>query len=407
LVLDGNSVFITGPGGVGKSFVLDRIIQGLRERKKDVAVCASTGIAAIRLYGSTVHAFLGTGLCGSPRALAQGLKKGEVRNPEKVEMRLRRTDVLVLDEVSMLSGDYLDMMDMWLQRNRRVLKPFGGMQLVFCGDFLQLPPVQKQTDRFDHLYAFQSPAWAARNPVMVPLTEVFRQHDKEFIEHLMLVRKGQVPATTLAYFSKRVNALGVSLNPTRLYSRNDTAARVNKERLDALKAPMKTYTADIEGDSDMWMEKIVKDCLAELDLVLKIGAPVLFLRNNYEAGYINGERGTVIDLGEGYVQVQKMDGRVVQVNQECWELRDGERTVRATMRQYPLKLAWAITIHKSQGMTLDLLQCDVSECFAPGQTYVALSRASTVEGLGLTAPMRAEHVQADPTLVAYCNDHGI
>lgn len=407
VALSGKSMFITGPGGTGKSEVLSTIIKGLGNVGRSVAVCASTGIAAIRVGGSTIHSWLGTGLHQNSGELSKAIARGDVfRNIRKVEERLKGADVLVIDEVSMLSGDYISMMDFWLKRYRKSsMKPFGHVQMIFTGDFLQLPPVSKRGEEADYPYAFQSPAWQKLAMENVALTHVFRQDDREFIEHLMRVRRGYLPLDTQKYFNARV---GVKLkDPTRLYAHNATAYSVNFQFLHKLAGKKYEFEADVEADDDMWGEKIVKDCIADFSLELKVGAPVLFLRNNYALKYVNGERGTITEVCPPVITVQKLDGTVVHVVKETWEAKDADQKVRATMAQYPLKLAWAMTIHKSQGMTLDLLECNVSECFAPGQTYVALSRVKTAGGLALTENIEPEHVKTDSVLVEYCQKLGI
>jgi len=402
----GENLFITGPGGTGKTEVVNRIITGLRSSGKTVAVTASTGIAAIRLSGCTIHSWLGTGILKNPGELKKALADHELYNAKKIEQRMKDADVLVVDEVSMLSGDFLSMMDSWIKSCRKVsLKRFGGLQVIFTGDFLQLPPVEKRGDRFEYRYAFESPAWKALKPAPIALRHVFRQDDEEFIGYLSKLRKGQVDEKMLTYFNARVDAK--LEDPTRLYARNDRVYSVNYAYLQQLPGEKREYEADIDSEDDRWAEKIVKDCIADYIVELKVNAPVLFLRNNREAGYINGERGTVVEMADGKVTVRKETGHVVEARPETWELRDADQKVRATLTQIPLKLAWAMTIHKSQGMTLSRMECDVAECFAPGQTYVALSRAKSIDGLALSEEMESGHVEADPTLVAYCTELGI
>jgi len=409
--LAGESLYITGPGGTGKSEVLNRIVRGLETSGKSVAITASTGIAAIRVGGCTIHSWLGTRILKNQGELAKAMSSFDLRSSRKVEQRITKADVLVLDEVSMMSGDYIGMMDFWIKANRKSsLKPFGGMQVIFTGDFLQLPPVQKRGQKFEHHYAFQAPAWQKAKLRCIALTEVFRQEDVEFIENLMKVRKGCASGAVLKYFNQRV---GASLdNPTKLFAKNEAVYAENFKHLMALDGQKMEYEAEIDGE-DRYAEKLVKDCIAEFQLELKVGAPVLFIRNNYDYegdganGYINGERGVVTRLQPDKVIVRKASGRHVEVQPETWEYKNADQEVLATLRQIPLKLAWAMTIHKSQGMTLDLLECDASECFAPGQTYVALSRARTFEGLSLTEPLTPRAVKADPTLVEHCISLGI
>ncbi len=397
----GESIFITGPGGTGKSVLVEHILAALRKAGKQVAVTASTGIAAIRIGGCTIHRWLGTQIKKNKAELAKTLSQHRVKDLRRIEERLRGCQVLIVDEVSMLSGDYIQMMDFWLRRIRRVLtRPFGGLQVIFTGDFLQLPPVKKRDDHFDYEYGFQAPAWKKADLTVHALRKVFRQEDQEFVDMLMRVRVGDVDPVLLAYFNERVEA-DLHGEPTRLYARNDTVYATNFDQLQKLAGKPHPYDADLDGEDD-WAEKLVRDCIADTFLELKVGAPVLFLYNNYEIGYVNGERGTVVELSENLIKVEKADGIVVLVEQASWSIMDGDEKVRATMRQFPIKLAWAMTIHKAQGMTLDLLECDVSQSFAAGQTYVALSRVRSREGLRLTEEIEAEHIKVDQEIVAFC-----
>ena len=398
---DGESIFITGPGGTGKSVLVEYIIAALRKGGKQVSVTASTGIAAIRIGGCTIHRWLGTQIKKNKAELARTLSQHRIKDLRRIEERLRDCEVLIVDEVSMLSGDYVQMMDFWLRRIRRVLtKPFGGLQVIFTGDFLQLPPVQKRSDHFEYAYGFQAPAWKKADLKVHALTKVFRQEDQEFVDVLMRVRVGDVDQSVLMYLNTRVGA-DLDGEPTRLYARNDTVYAINFGRLRKLPGEPHTYDADLEGEDD-WAEKLVKDCIADTFLELKVGAPVIFLYNNYEVGYMNGERGIVGELAEDFIKVEKANGTVVLVEQASWSIQDGDGKNRATMRQFPLKLAWAMTIHKAQGMTLDFLECDVSQSFAAGQTYVALSRVRSLEGLRLTEQMEEEHVKVNKEIVAFC-----
>ena len=401
---DGKNLFITGPGGTGKSATIDRIIRVLKQMGRQVAVCASTGIAAVNIGGCTIHSFLGTALSKDVTDLVSFMgNNGHV--PTKHAERLNTVDTLVLDEVSMLTGDYLTMADLWIRMARihrlaGTYKPFGGMQLIISGDFLQLPPVETRDDSFEHQYAFQSPVWSRLDAELVQLTHVFRQSDREFIHHLMRLRRGIVTPDTAAFFNSRV---GVKLkDPTRLYAKNVMVDRVNREHFNRLPGKSRKYTALLTGSAQA-RERLLKNCLVGRTLALKLGAPVLFARNCYVQGndYVNGERGRVVRMYHNTVEVEKENGDIVLVSKVTWELKNAGMKVVASMSQLPLKLAWAITIHKSQGMTLQTVECDISECFARGQAYVALSRACTTEGLSLTSPIDSTCITVDPKLVAF------
>lgn len=397
-VKKGRSIFLTGPGGVGKTETVKEIIHRVRSQGRRVAVCASTGIAAVHIRGTTIHSFLGTKLCKNVNEL---MKMRDVLGSDAAIARAHETDLIVLDEVSMLTGDYLDMMDYRLRILRGNPAPFGGLQILFCGDLLQLPPVIKGYDKVEYRYPYQSEAWRSLAPESVLLTKIFRQSDAEFIQHLLNVRCGRIGSETVDYFNQRV---GAELDePTELHSRNDMVDRINSHNLFDLPGKKHTYNAELTG-SPYHKNRLVKNCIVPVKLELKEGAPVLFCRNAAGVNgmfYTNGERGIVAKLNRDCVLVRKQGGQHVLVAPERWELLDAGMKPAATLTQIPLKLAWALTIHKSQGMSLDLLRCDVSECFAEGQTYVALSRARRFDGLALTEPMRKDCVQTDNALVEY------
>jgi len=401
LAMDGRNVFVTGPGGVGKSEVVNQIIDGLQMNGKRVYVTASTGVAAVRVGGSTIHSYLGTGIAFNKDSLRKDFARGFVPRLEKIEERFRKTEVLVVDEVSMLTGDYLEMMDWWIKRHRTSTAPFGGVQLIFSGDFLQLPPVIKRSMKVATKYAFQSPAWERADFQTVHLETCFRQDDEEFLKHLLRIRRGVVPFDTDKYFKARI---GVELEePTRLYATNQKVFEVNMQHLTQLPGEVREYEATFDGDSDKYAEKLVKNCIADFCVELKVGAPVIFLRNRYAEGQliiVNGQRGKVVACEGGVVHVET-DGQTHAIGPVEWEYKDADQKVLCTMHQIPLKLAWALTIHKSQGMTLDSLLCDVSSCFEKGQVYVALSRVRSIEGLSLSSALDTKKVQACKEAVGF------
>lgn len=395
--MEGHSCFITGPGGVGKSELTRRLVNDLRRKGKIVAVTASTGVAAVNIRGMTIHSTLGTGIAGN-RVEAQ--RKYTVEAAAKAEKRLCDVDTIILDEVSMLTGDYIDMMDWWLRLILGIDRPFADKQIIFVGDFLQLPPVIKDSerDRVFKKYAFQSDIWEANPPSCFYLRQCYRQDDADFRKHLMRVRRGICPNDTLDYFNARCHArLPAGTVPTKLRATNKEADLINDREFRKLKSPTQTYDAQFQGHPS-WIEALKKNLPCEEILDLKVGAEVVFIKNNRLVGYVNGTRGVVESL-EGHVQVRTRDGTLLDAQLEEWEMVNSSDQVLAKVIQYPLRLAWAMTIHKAQGSTLDDLDVDPTSIFERGQCYVALSRVRSINGLTLTAPLLAAHVRASRLLV--------
>lgn len=417
LALEGRNLLLTGPGGTGKSETVRHLIAELRKKHKypgTVVVAASTGAAAINISGCTIHAFLGTTIA---KNVDQMLRDPSLRvqNYRSAHERIETAKAIIIDEVSMLSGDYISMMDYRLRSVRQSpgdrQLPFGGVQVIFVGDFTQLPPVSNERigERHMYEYAFQSPAWRVADIAVVQLTKVFRQTDAEFIGHLSNVRRGNLTNATIDYFNARVGA--VVVEPTRLYARNDTVDMVNQSKLSELPGAAVEFKMEFDGN-DMYLSKLSE--VVEPIIELKVGAPVVFTRNLYapsEYGesviarfiYANGERGTVLSINKKQrsVSVRKWNGKTVLVEAAKYEYRNGSSKVVATATQLPLRLAWAMTIHKAQGATLDAVECDIAECFQSGHAYVALSRARTIDGLSLRRPLDPGRIAADDRVIQY------
>ena len=406
LALLGKNILISGPAGTGKSLVVQRIIEDLRGMDMSVAVTASTGVAALNIRGSTIHSFLGTGIKGTRQEVERNPPALRGKRGSHLARRLEGVDVLVIDEISMLTGDYLDMAAWWLANVRQVERArtptrFGSLQLVLVGDFLQLPPVQKDDNRADRLYAFQAECWPHLDIHSVMLQENFRQRDGAFTERLLELREGRVTSAARDLFAPCV---GRKLDdPVRLVPHNTTAQRINLQQLNQMPGTLYSSKAIFSGHS-AWIESLRKNCIAEEDLQIKPGAPIIFLKNDREMGIVNGMSGKVLAVKTGEVTAQRPDGTVISVNKHTWELCDANEKVVASMKQYPLKLAWALTIHKSQGMTLDKVRCEVDHVFETGHAYVALSRAKTLEGLSLRDPVSEGQFLACPEAMEFYGD---
>ncbi len=375
----GASVFLTGEAGSGKTHVVNRYAEYLRSRGISYAMTASTGIAATHLRGMTIHSWSGVGV--HTEIDDEGFKH-LIKNRVAVR-RIRDAKVLVIDEVSMLDARTLSLVERICRQVRGGTSiPFGGLQVVLVGDFFQLPPVSKgEAARF----AFESPAWEALRPVVCYLSEQHRQEDSVFLEILSAIRRDEVSASHLS--SVRGRLLGPDDFPDedlpRLFTHNADVDRINMAALARLPGKARIFHMATRG-SEKPLSSLVRGCLSPEQLELKEGATVMFTKNNPDEGYVNGTIGTVtgFETSTKFPIVRTRDGESVTAEPTEWALEEGEEIV-ARIRQIPLRLAWAMTIHKSQGVSLDAAVMDLSRVFEYGQGYVALSRVRTLAGISL------------------------
>lgn len=377
VMMGGSNVFLTGAPGAGKTYVLNKFVKRAERAGKRIAVTASTGIAASHLGGTTIHSWSGLGILDE---LSPGdLKK--LSTSDKLIKRYNNTDILVIDEVSMLHGKRLDMINTLAKKLRMNETPFGGLQVILVGDLFQLPPISRGSSELD--FAHLSEAWAELDPKICYLTEQHRQSSGDnLLDLLTAMRVGKVEEIHETYIKDRLEAEAPeSGSVTRLFSHNVDVDSINQEHLDQIDETSRTFVMQTKGARGK-VEQMVKSVLAPEVLELKIGAEVMFVANNFGAGYVNGSRGQVIDFVGGLPEVRLNNGRVVKVDLNTWTLSEDGK-IRAEISQLPLRLAWAITIHKSQGMSLDAAQIDLSRAFTPGMGYVALSRVRSFNGLYL------------------------
>lgn len=375
-MLEGKSVFLTGAPGAGKTYVLNEFIYRATRAGKTVAVTASTGIAATHIGGTTIHSWSGLGI----KDFISEWDRDRLAKTDRLVKRYNAADVLVIDEVSMLHGKRLDMVNEVAKLLRKNPAPFGGLQVVLVGDLFQLPPVSRGSEVVDFVHLSQ--AWQELDPAICYLTEQHRQVGDTLLDLLEAMRRGDVNEMHEMALQERLREQRPGdLVVTRLYSHNMDVDAINKRHLQELTADSKVYTMQASGQAPK-IEQLQKSVLAPENLELKIGAEVMFVANNFAQGFVNGTRGRVVDFADGMPVVGLPNGREVKVERHSWKLDEDGKT-RAEVAQLPLRLAWAITIHKSQGMSMDAAEIDLSRSFTPGMGYVALSRVRSMDGVYL------------------------
>jgi len=400
-------LFITGKAGTGKSTLLKYFA---KITSKKIAILAPTGIAALQAGGQTIHSFFGF----PPRPL----KADEilVRKNTKIFEKL---DLIIIDEISMVRADMIDQIDVFLRKNRKKISlPFGGCRMIFFGDLFQLPPVVASEEEknnfklyYNSPYFFSAQVLQNVKLQMIELHEVFRQKEKRFLQLLSSIRNGSLDYEDV----EEINARYIPDFPRNepLYitisARNQTVNEINKSRLGELKSEEFLYLPEIKGE--------IKNEPMDSPLVLKEGAQVMFIKNDPQRKFVNGSIGIVSALGvdEVWVDLQSENGNSVRIKVEksVWEAvkyKEANTTIEpqivGTYSQYPLKLAWAVTIHKCQGNTFDRVIIDLKGgAFEAGQTYVALSRCRTLEGIVLTQPLKPKDIIIDPRIQDFYEQH--
>lgn len=377
IMLEGHSVFLTGAPGAGKTYVLNEFVRRAARAGKNVAVTASTGIAATHIGGTTIHSWSGLGI----KDFLTEYDLEILSKSDKLIKRYNAADVLVIDEVSMLHGQRLNMVNQVAKLLRKSDKPFGGLQVILVGDLFQLPPITRGSDMADFVHL--SEAWAELNPKVCYLTEQHRQTGDELLDLLEAMRRGDVNELHESALQERLREQRPGdLVVTRLYSHNLDVDTINDRHLRDILEQGKVYEMQTSGQKPK-IEQLSKSVLAPERLELKKGAEVMFVANNFQAGFVNGTRGRILDFVDNMPVVQLANGREIKVERHSWKLEEDGRT-RAEVAQLPLRLAWAITIHKSQGMSLDAAEIDLGRSFTPGMGYVALSRVRSMDGVYLT-----------------------
>jgi ATP-dependent DNA helicase PIF1 len=374
----GQSVLLTGAAGTGKTFLINEFIRRSKKRRKNIAVTATTGLAATHLNGTTIHSWAGIGVHDTlPDRFFQ--KVGKQR-----QGLIAKADILIIDEISMLHDYRLDMIEEVTRKVRGIDKPFGGLQVVLVGDFFQLPPVNRNDSRAGS-FVLSSDAWNGNNFTVCYLEQQYRQsEDDAYAQILNGIRAGVLTRNQLTSLQNRI---GVTIDPfvarTRLLTTNVDVDRINDAELERLDGDAYEYEMETSG-SKKYIEQLTRSCLAPEVLVLKKGAHVMCIKNSPDKKYANGTLGVVtgFDKDSEYPVIKLNNGKIITMQPDTWELIDGDKR-RATLKQLPLRLAWAITVHKSQGMTLDGAHIDLRRAFVEGMGYVALSRVKSMQQLAL------------------------
>ncbi len=376
---EGKNILLTGQAGTGKTHTLNMFMDWLKEEGVHVGLAGSTGIAAINIGGTTIHRMFGINRASNIEEFVNLLKfeDGVRKTHAKRLKELLEFDIIIIDEVSMVGSPLFELLDFILRKGTGSDEPFGGMQVMFTGDFLQLPPIVGG-------YAFESRVWEEARFSVIHLTKVHRQSDPDFLEVLSKVRLGIVDDQVENFIESKMHNKAVSFEATKLYARNVSVDSENEKMLDAIPGKERVYIAELNGEESN-LNMLKKGITALEDLRLKVGVKVMALRNGEDLTYVNGSIGTVIRLASTSVVVEFENGEREVIEPWTWTANDSSGNKLASFTQIPLRPAYAITIHKSQGMTIDgELIIDCNGIRSDGQFYVALSRIKDPSKLKIT-----------------------
>ena len=404
-VFKGQNLFLTGSAGTGKSFCLKTLFDFTKNTDFQIAKTASTGIAALTIGGSTIHSFAGLGLGDeNVQSIIANIKKYK-----KARSRITNVKRLCIDEISMIDSAMLDKIDIIFKYFRGNNNPFGGVQMIFLGDMLQLPPVLRNKFHEGATFCFESRAWKEANVKVCHLTEIKRQDaNSDFAIALNQIRFGDTNGLKVImdrdgdFFEKDL------VKPIKLFPINKNVDSYNQQKYNEIKGSEFVFHA-VEFGEDRHLQQLDKNCLAPKTLYLKVGVQVLLLSNlDTEHGWVNGTLAKVVGIENNLPVIQRDNGDKIIVDKDEWTIKettilpngDTVYPVIASRKQIPLKLGYAITIHKSQSLTLDKVEIDFLGCFEHAQVYVALSRARSLNGLSIRN-LKASYVKAHPKCIDF------
>lgn len=388
----GANVFLTGEPGSGKTYTVNAYIKYLREHGVEPAITAATGLAATHLGGVTIHSWSGLGI----KHIIDRYELDRLSTNEKLVKRLTSAKVLIIDEISMLSAATLDMVEAICRELRGGHEPFGGLQVILVGDFFQLPPVSRRGVPVK--FAYESETWRHLKLITCYLSEQHRQDDAEFLAVLSSIRRRTVDSKVREHLKSRT-VKDLPAAATKLYSHNEDVEALNLSELKKL--PGKEHVFKMtSGGKKAAVEALKNNCLSPAELLLKEGAVVMFTKNDARLGVVNGTLGVVEEFGgfNNFPTVRLKNGERVEVERDEWVVEESGKIV-ARVEQLPLRLAWAITIHKSQGLSLEAAVMDLSRVFEFGQGYVALSRVRRLSGLYLLG-LNEQALRVHPTIAS-------
>lgn len=382
LMTSGKNVFLTGMAGTGKSYLLNKFISHCESNNIGIGITASTGIAATHIGGTTIHSWAGLGV-HTEKSLSPEVLESIAKSPF-IKNSISSTSILIIDEISMLHAYQLDGIDQICKSVKHNSKPFGGIQIILTGDFLQIPPVSRSNNI---KYAFDARVWEEANLEICYLQDIYRQVDSTFIQILNEIRQGICNPKSFSTLEGCLNKKLLIDNPTELYPLNKDVDYINTQKLNSLPGAEKKYIMTAKG-KDPLINFLKRSCITPEILILKEGAYVIFTKNNFEENYFNGTFGIVKSLTGTHVEVELTSGVVVSLTKASWEIKKFNASskkyeVEASISQIPLKLAYAMTTHKSQGVTLEYAKINLANLFSYNMGYVALSRVKSLENLTL------------------------